>query len=111
MGANKIEEEDEDDNEPESDDEEKKKYDEKDIRYPLLENRVFVCVGISKITKSTHFWVMTLNKRCDQIIFWETTTNEKYVLKGRIDPAEKYKLRFFLNTKSLLHWKICHNNF
>ena len=62
MGA-KVEENEENDEE-ESDNEAKKvdkyillkfkilkEYEEKDVRYPPLENRVFVCIGTSKFTK------------------------------------------------------------
>lgn len=49
MGA-KIEEGDSDDEE-ESDDEEKGEYEDKDTKYPALENRVFVCIGTLWATK------------------------------------------------------------
>jgi len=35
---------------------------------------------------------MTLNKKCTKITFWETTTNEKFILKGRITDEESKEL-------------------
>jgi general stress protein 26 len=62
-----------------------------------LEDRTFVCLGLHKETGMPHSWVMTFDQRCEVITLWETTTNETWELRGRVE--ERDQLKTFLRAK------------
>lgn len=65
-----------------------------------MESRVFVCIGSLKQRKIPHAWVMTINKDCTGVQFWEPTNNSSYDLPVRIkNPGD---LKKYLNKEEIV---------
>lgn len=64
-----------------------------------MENRVFVCIGSLKQRKIPHAWVMTINKDCSGVQFWEATNNTSYNLPMRVKIPED--LKKYLNKEEI----------
>jgi hypothetical protein len=57
----------------------------------LQDKRVYVVVGTLKLRKTKHIWVMTIDEDFRGVTFWETTTNESYHLRCRVQDPEALK--------------------
>lgn len=62
-----------------------------------LNDRVFICLGKLRETGQPHTWVMTLNRTYDQVTFWETAAEKKYVMMGRVVEGQERNLQAYLS--------------
>jgi len=54
---------------------------------PPLSSRVFVCIGTLKESHRPHVWVMTIEKNCKDVTFWEASTGKSKRLERRIEQS------------------------
>ena len=56
---------------------------------PPLSSRVFLCIGTLKETHREHIWVMTIEKNCRDVTFWEPSTGKSKRLERRIEQSNE----------------------
>ena len=75
------------------DDDEEEQEDKCEV---LLENRVFVCIGLQKDDHEITGWVMVINKNLSDVTFWDPIHHKEWDLKGRIAADNKEHLKEYL---------------
>lgn len=61
-----------------------------------IDDRVFVCYGQAADGIEKKVWVMTINDTYEDVTFWDVKQHKHFILKGRIQKAEKKFLKSFL---------------
>jgi hypothetical protein len=64
-----------------------------------IDERVFVCYGMSADQLERQIWVMTIDKNFKEITFWDVKQHKNYVLKGRVKKEEFKYLGAYLSPK------------
>ena len=62
-----------------------------------LENRMFVCVGFNKFTKTREFWLMIYSKDFKNVNFYDVKNNLTITLRGRVKEESEKVLQAYLN--------------
>jgi len=94
-----IDEDDDQEEEKESEANKGKPEEKKEDESIPLCNRVFVCMGSDKAKKEVCAWVMTFDKECEHVTFWDPRCHMQYLLKARVKKKElmkeflKYKVK------------------